>query len=279
MADEVTTTSLNDLQPTIIAEAMFQAEERAVVRGLVKQYAKQDGTGLTINVPKYPAVAAADLTEGTDMANTALASGTAQLTVKEVGVKHMVTDLAARTSSSGVIADAGMVMGRAIAKKIDTDLIGLFDGFSTSIGSAVTAPTVALVNQGIVLLEEQGLEREDMALVLHPRIIHDLTLAITNTFNPNSEWAAGIMSRGFVGLLNGVPVYRSGNITDTSGVSKGAIFHRDAIGMAMQREMSIEPERDASMRATELNATTTYGVGELYDEYGVELHFLSSITA
>lgn len=279
MADEVTTTSLNDLQPTIIAEAMFQAEERAVVRGLVKQYPKMDGEGLTINVPKYPVVAAADLTEGTDMANTALATGTAQLTVKEVGVLHTVTDLAMRTSSSNVIADAGVVMGRAMAKKIDTDLIALFDGFSTSIGGATTAPTVALVNEGIVTLEEQGLEREDMAIVLHPRVIHDLTLAITNTFNPNSEWAAGIMSRGFVGLLNGVPVYRSANITDTAGVSKGAVFHRDAIGMAVQREFSIEPERDASLRATELNATATYGVGELYDEYGVELHFLSSITS
>jgi hypothetical protein len=43
------------------------------------------------------------------------------------------------------------------------------------------------------------------------------------------------------------------------------------LAIAMKRDFQIEPERDASNRAFELNATAIYGVGELDDSYGVEI--------
>jgi hypothetical protein len=41
----------------------------------------------------------------------------------------------------------------------------------------------------------------------------------------------------------------------------------------MKRDFNLETQRDASLRAFELNATAVYGVGELDDAYGVELLF------
>ena len=67
------------------------------------------------------------------------------------------------------------------------------------------------------------------------------------------------------------------NIVSTAGDSKGAVFHRDALGLAMMQDINIEVQRDASLRADELVATAVYGVGELFDTYGVELNFDSSI--
>ena len=45
----------------------------------------------------------------------------------------------------------------------------------------------------------------------------------------------------------------------------------------MKRDFNLETQRDASMRATELNATAVYGVAELDDAYGVELFFDAAV--
>ena len=65
--------------------------------------------------------------------------------------------------------------------------------------------------------------------------------------------------------------------TGTTGDYKGAIFQKDALGIAMMQDLKIEVQRDASLRADEIVATAVYGVGELHDSYGIELHYDSSI--
>ena len=59
-----TTSTLNDLLPAITAEAMFVANERSIMRGLVKNYSIPAGNGKTITVPIYPTQSATALTEG-----------------------------------------------------------------------------------------------------------------------------------------------------------------------------------------------------------------------
>ena len=49
-----------------------------------------------------------------------------------------LTDLARNAASRNVASDIGRLFGEAIAKKIDTDLTALFDGFSTSVAGAGT---------------------------------------------------------------------------------------------------------------------------------------------
>ncbi len=87
------------------------------------------------------------------------------------------------------------------------------------------------------------------------------------------------MRTGFVGRLGGVNVYESSNIsnTGTAGDYKGAVFHKDALGLAMMQDVKVETQRDASLRADELVATSVYGVSELHDTYGVELMMDSSL--
>ena len=282
MANESTTTTLNDLLPSIVAEALFVASEASIMRNLVRNYTIPMGSGKTITVPRYPQVSAAALTEGTDMSNTAVSTDGATLTVSEVGVMTVVTDLARMASASNVIADVGRLFGEAIARKIDSDLTALFDGFSTNaLGDGTTAITAAAIFQAVAKLRSAGVPPTDLFCVLHPAIAYDLKANMTNTFaNPN----AGIlqneaMATGYVGTLAGVPIFETSNManTGTTGDYKGGLFHRDALGLAFLQDIKIETQRDASLRGDELVATAVYGVGELYDGYGVELHYDSSI--
>lgn len=281
MANETTSTTLNDLLPSIVAEAMFVASERSVMRNLVRTFNLPMGNGKTITVPRYPTQTAAAVNEGTDLSNTAVSTDGAVLTVSEVGIMTTVTDYARMTSASNVIADVGRVFGEAIARKMDQDLTALFDGFTTNvIGDGTAAINAAAIFQAVAKLRSAGVPGEDLYCVLHPAIAYDLKSSITSTFAaPPSIIGNEALRTGFIGTLSGVPIIETSNIanTGTAGDYKGGLFHRDALGLAMLQDIKIETQRDASLRADELVATAVYGVGELYDGYGVELHFDSSI--
>ena len=99
---------------------------------------------------------------------------------------------------------------------------------------------------------------------------------LTNTFaNPNGgDLQNEAMRNGYVGTLAGIDIFESANISvDGSGDAKGAVFVPQALGLAVKWDVNIEPQRDASIRGWELNATACYGVGELKDNYGIEMYF------
>ena len=280
MANETTSSTISELYTEIVAEALFVASERSLMRGLVKNYTIAGG-GKSVEVPIYAVVSAAAVADATDLANTAINPSSVTITASEVGIMTTLTDLARNSASRNVAADIGKLFGEAIAKKIDVDLIALFDGFSKIVGGADVAFSAAKLFEATAELRNLGVPTQDLACVVHPYIAYDLKGAITNTFaNPNpSDVANEAMSTGFVGRVAGVPVYESSNIsnTGTTGDYKGALFHRDALGLAMMQDLKIETQRDASLRGDEIVATAVYGVGELHDTYGVELMMDSSL--
>ncbi len=280
MANETTSSTISELYTEIVAEALFVASEKSLMRGLVKNY-QIVGQGLSVEVPIYAVVSAAGVNEATDLSNTAINPSSVTITASEIGIMTTLTDLGRNAASRNVAADIGKLFGEAIAKKIDVDLIALFDGFSKIVGGADVAFSAAKLFEATAELRNLGVPSQDLACVVHPFIAYDLKGALTNTFaNPNpSDVANEAMNTGFVGRVAGVPVYESSNIsnTGTTGDYKGALFHRDAMGLAMMQDLKIETQRDASLRADEIVATAVYGVSELHDTYGVELMMDSSL--
>ena len=280
MANESTSSTLSELYTEIVAEALFVASEKSIMRPLVKNYAIQGG-GKSVEVPIYAAVSAAAVSEASDLSNTAINPTSVTITASENGIMTTLTDLARNSAPRNVAADIGKLFGEAIAKKIDQDLTALFDGFSTAVGSGSTALTAALVFQSIANVRNAGVSMDGVATVLHPMVAYDLKANLTNTFaNANGNDVANeALRNGFVGRLGGVPIYETTNVANdgTAGDYKQGVFHRDALGLAMMQDIKIETQRDASLRADEIVATAVYGVGELNDSYGVELHSDSSI--
>ena len=280
MANESTSSTLSELYTEIVAEAQFVASEQSIMRNLVRNYAITGG-GKAVEVPIYAAVSAGDVSEATDLANTAINPTSVTITAAEVGVMTTLTDLARNSAPRNVAADIGRLFGEAVAKKQDQDLITLFDGFSTAVGDGTTAITAAAVFNAASTLRAAALNLNDSAVVLHPKIAYDLKANLTNTFaNPNAgDMQNEAMRSGFVGSLAGIRVFETSNMsnTGTAGDYKGGAFHRDAIALAEMQGLKIETQRDASLRADEIVATAVYGVGEIHDSYGVELHHDSSI--
>jgi len=278
-----TTTTLNDLLPSIVAEALFVANERSIMRGLVRNYSLGQGQGKTVTVPVYPKSTAAGLTEGTALTATAISTGGATLTVGEVGLMTAVSDMAMVASASNVVSDIGRLFGEAIARKIDLDLTALFTSFDAGVGDNTTAITAAKIFEAVAKLRAQGYDTtNDCAIVLHPMIAYDLKSTITSTFAaPASMVGNSALENGYVGLLAGVPVYETSNIanTGTAGDYNGALIHRDALGLAIQSDIKIETQRQAALRGWDIVGSAAYGVGILNNAAGQYLAFDSSIQA
>ena len=281
-----TTTTLNDLLPSIVAEALFQAQEQSIMRNLVRNYALPAGSGKTVTVPTYAPVTAISVAEGTDLAggsgDVAVSTGGAVLTVSEVGIMTNVTDLAMKSSASNVIADVGKLFGAAIAAKMDKDLIANFANFTGGVGSTADGGsgtlTAATIFKGIAQLRNAGVPTTGMACVVNPMVAYDLKSSMTSTFAGHAgDLSNEAMKTGYVGTIGGVAIYESSHVTDTSGDSVGGMFHRDALGLALMSDISIEIQRNASMRSDELVATAVYGSGELFDAYGVRVSADSTI--
>jgi N4-gp56 family major capsid protein len=277
-----TTTTLNDLLPQIVAEALFVASERSIMRGLVKNYTIGAQQGKTITVPIYPLQTAAGLTEGTAASPADVSTDGVTLTVAEVGLATQITDLARVSSASNIVSDIGRLFGEAIARKMDLDLTALFDSFSTNVvGSDSTALTAATIFQAVAKLKSAGVPSTDIACVLHPAVAYDLKSAITNVFaNPNAgDLQNEAMRQGYIGQLAGIPVFETSNIanTGTTGDYKCGVFHRDAIGLAMMQDIKIETQRQSLLRGDDIIATAVYAKGIIREQYGVEVVADSSI--
>lgn len=287
MANETTSTTLNDLMPLIVAEALFVASERSIARNLVRNYTIPAGQGKSIVVPRYPKVTATALTEGQAPSNTAVSTDGVTLTVSEVGLTTIISDIALVGASSNVVADVGRLFGEAIARKMDTDVFALFDsGSLLGVGGVSTTATVALLAQAAAKLRAQGYDTSaDCAYVLHPNIAYDIKSAMTNTFaNPNAGIGQEqVIGMGYMGTLFGIPVYESSLVSQSAdgGAATGdyacGLIHRDALGLAMMKDITIESQREAQMRGFSLTGSAVYATGVLYGSAGVKMVFDSTI--
>lgn len=276
-------TTLDDLFVNIVAQARFTAEEQSLMLGLVTQYNIAGQAGKTVQVPKYPAITAAALEEGTAPADTDVSTSSISVTVAEVGNTVLLTDLAAMGAGNPA-QELGTVLGNAIATKIDTDLINLFGDFTTGLGAAGSEVTIADLFKAAATLRANKVTGR-MAAVLHPFQAYALKSGLTNSFfaggvsgtdSVGSGFANDVsneaMRNGYVGSVAGIDVYESANVdVDGNGDSVGAVFAPEALAIAIKRDFNLETQRNATRRGTEMVATAIYGVDTLDDSYGVKI--------
>jgi N4-gp56 family major capsid protein len=274
MANESTTTSLNDLIAPIVQEAMFVASETSIMPGLVKQFTVPANAGKVLQIPLYPvSTIATDAGENSDLSNTEISTGVANITLTEAGIMTTLTDMARNHSVSNVVADLGKLFGEAIAKRHDRALTALFSSFTSQIGAAGDELEVKDLFEAYATLKANAVPGPYFG-VFNPKSIYNIKKTLTNTFvNPNASAVVNqAMSEGYVGRIAGIDIFESSNVVEESvaGVTNG-IFSRDALGIAVAQNINIETQRDASLRAEEVVASTRYGVSVLHNSYGIKV--------
>ena len=276
MANETTSSTLSELYTNITQEAIFTFQETSVMRPLVTLYPLM-GSGKVAEVPVYPAISAAAVNEATDLSNTAVNPTSATITASEIGVMTTLTDLGASSASRNVGADIGKLFGEAIAKKVDTDLCGLFSSFTTNTGGAAgTELTADLLFKAQAQLRTLSVPAPYYG-VFHPKALFNLKKTLTQagysgTATAISEIGNEALRNGYIGRIAGIDVFENANLSiDGSDDSIGGVFHPASIGLAMKEDFKVETQRDASLRATEIVASIVYGKAVVKESFGAAI--------
>jgi len=277
MANEVTSSVITELIPVVNAETTFRLTKILNLPSLITEKDISGQPGLTVYFPYTPAgVTASALTEGIDLStNTPFDTDRGTATCSQVGKLFTITDLATMGSQDDLVKIISEYAANALARKIETDIIALFDGFSTSKGTTNTDLNLATFKSAITALEKASAPRPYYC-VLSPQVWQDLTDAIQAASgaptNVGIKFPDELMYTYYVSELLGIPIYISTLFDDDAkGDHKCGMFSKSALGIGWKVRAKVEIERDASLRGYQIVATATYGVTEIIDAFGVEL--------
>jgi N4-gp56 family major capsid protein len=230
-----------------------------------------------VQVPKADKFTAAALTEGTEVANTALTSASVTGTAAEIGIMATITDVLEVSDIPAAHGARLRQLGRAIGDKLDVDITALFSGFSTSVGSSGVNITLANLLDGIYNLEvNDAAGLGSLVAVLHPRQTADLRTELeadaASIYTSKSDGSISKSMAGYFGNWFGIDIFQSTNVVDNATNVIGALFVRDyALGMVQKWAARVEAMRWPPIRGWVLVATAMYGVFEIEDSAGVDV--------
>ena len=218
----------------------------------------------TVEFPKWPLLSAADLTEGTDASNTAVNTTSVSVTADEAGLMITVTDMLLNSAVTGGLEPYATELGKALANKIDTDLLAEVADFTNSVGASGTNISEANFLSAIYTLEN-GNAVGPFVAVLHPIQIADLRAALAAT--TGAVWGGPSAPGGDLGAMSslyGVDIFQSTNCAsvasdaDRQGVMM-PMGNQSGLAYVIKVGAKTELERNASLRATEIVVTAVYG--------------------
>ena len=141
----------------------------------------------------------------------------------------------------------------------------MFSSFTVDTGTANSAFSTTILADGISRLRAVYAPVGLLRAVLHPYHWHDVWLEMgvpAATYANKDAMTNVALNDYFMANYLGIPVYTSMNIsTDGSDDAISGVFTPQSIAFDVRRAYRLEPERDASLRAWELNATMVYAYG------------------
>ena len=214
--------------------------------------------------------------EGTVTPSTQLDTEKKTATLDMYSVMVPMYDEAQLSNADNIASNVGELIGNALASKADALLNALFDGFSNSVGASDAALSVDNLFDALSNLKQNSAMGQPHA-VLDPRQIWG-TYGVHNDLVTQAQFAgAGIQDEGarsgFVSRIAGIDIHSSPEFTVSSNAVKGGVFVSGALGMGYAGDMMrVEVYREGSYLRDNIIGSGFWGVTEIIDGYGVEVH-------
>jgi|TARA_R110000823_G_scaffold44957_4_gene116083 N4-gp56 family major capsid protein len=275
------TTINSELFTNLLAEAQFAMYENSIARQIVTPFNFPSNAGKSLQIPVYSGVTATALTEGSAPSAADTNTTSVALALAEVGTYFQVTDMLRDSAQRDVIADLGSQAGRAIAEKMDADAFALFASFTNSVGTEDGIITVDHILDAVATLRGNKVIGP-LSCVLGPRQALQLKKELAGTGGTTALTANAVGNealRGYyIGTLAGCTVYESSLVKsdlDTDADSElnmvGAVFAPSAIGHAIRGGVTMEEQRQAAARATDIMISVVKGEAILQNTHGVKI--------
>jgi N4-gp56 family major capsid protein len=272
MANITVTTAANMIPEVWSSDVLYYREAKLVLAKLVRRFDADAKFGDIIHIPNVAEITARSKSASTAITYDANTEAVTDITInkhKYVGV--LIEDIAQIQSKPDLIKIYTQTSGYSLAKAVDTDIAALATGFSQTVGTAGTALTDANLLTAIQYLDDANAPEDDRHLVVKPSVKKNILTLDKFVLFQNVGSSAPVRS-GQIGELYGVEIHVTSNISVTDvtvDVTNNMLFHRDAIGLAMQKDISTETQRNIDHLATAVVSSCLYGVAEIRDSFGV----------
>lgn len=218
---------------------------------------------------------AEEVTKGTPLTPEAVGMSDSTAKVKQTGKSVRIYDKDKAQIKGAVVDAMSSQTAEVMAKKIDSDLIKeMADNavYKTALSGDLT---VAAIDSAFDCFGDQVQNSSFAGIVAHGKFRSaimrmDEFTKIDKTYATSGN---GIVDdTNCIGMWNGtIPVYLSDQMWDaTNSEPVMAIVKKGALGYIMQKETTVEEEREAKLLATDLIASNLYAV-KLLDTKGVSI--------
>jgi hypothetical protein len=281
---------VNDSIPTLVAaEALGALYANVVIANVVNRDYENEfaRAGQSVNIPFLGSLTANDKAEDTDITLNAPTDTKVTLTLdKHKEVSFVVEDTARVFANPDMLAGYAREAALTLATAVETDLAGLYSGFSQTI-NATTGLTEATFREARRLLNASKVSTANRWAILHEDAEAE-ALQIEKLINRDYA-SSDVVPSGSLGSAFGFNVAMSQNIVATGGQVKNLFIQRDAIVLAVRplptdgngmgvRQVSMN-ENGLAMRVTmsydhnklgiKFTLDMLYGYKELRDAAGV----------
>ena len=279
------------LEPVVLSRAREVAERDTLLTSgsFVTKITMPQGQGRKINIPRFTQRwVARNIQEGQPINNPQrLLPDIQSFTTYEIGLDFIATDQTEWWMPEQIIARAGRMMGAAIKRRQEEDMISLFQLPTRTLGApgqTFNPNWLAAANMRLQVNTEifpyDPATKKPLAVMHRYQVYPILQLSGTigsNVFSgghiPITGWTEKLIQQFDIRELYGQAItYHDMLPIDANDDAVGCVFTQDAfLFINTSRSFFTERERDIQLRATLITATSHYGVGYLDDQFAIRI--------
>lgn len=280
MAGSITTTTAAAFIPEIWSNEVIDAyTNNVVLADLVDrsfQELVKEGHGDTINVPNVSSYSS-DITTISQGSNVAqITPATESLTPIVVqtwqGVRYSYPDVVLVQSMNSLRQSYTEMMGKDMAKVIDTSLATLVASISQNVGTLAVKLTDSNIRRAIQYLDDANAPDTDRFLVVCPAQFlefMDEEKYVNSLYSSSIKNLQGDKGKGYKGDIYDFGVYQSTNVVSSGGGHNNAMFQRKWAALVIQKGPVVEEWRDVKSLQDEVVIHALWGVKEMRATSGV----------
>lgn len=280
-----TTTTGAVFIPEVWSPEILRATEAALVTApLVKRFDSDvSGKGDTIHVPNLSNLTVSDKSANTQVTLQAPTETSVTISIdKHKEASFLIEDILKVQSNYSHMSEYTQKAGYAIAKQVDTDILGLYSDLTTTdVGTYGEDITNNTLLKACETLNLNNVPFEDRALLIYPTqltAIMKLDRFIKSDYLGEYQKATPVQtgpnSRYKWGDIYGIPVYYTTQVTQTAGTptqTHNILFQKEAFALAMQVSPRVQSDYILEYIGNLVVVDTIYGIKTIRDDFGVEI--------
>jgi N4-gp56 family major capsid protein len=266
----VTVTTAANLIPELWGPLLLKEYEAAQkFRALVRALEVEGGYGDTIHIPVITALTADTKVAGTDLTPVANTEGKVDVSLNIHKAKAVkVEDIAEVQAKWDLLSVYAGQIGTSLGRAVDASLAALVTSCSTEVDASTT--TVANLHTKVLELkatfDAADAPEQGRYLCVTPTAAQQL---LANPYFISKDYRGDVeaVAKGVIGMIYGFTIVISNALpSNQTGEDYNFAFVSEAVGLAIQRDITLRASQIAESLATTVAGDIIYGCGILIQD-------------